>query len=414
MKFISQPISFLTLGFSLLFVAFFSIGSEEVRYAHPNNSVGAAYSGVKKRADLPSPTISGSGLKAVAIVGEVDGSDGPKTREYVNNVKGLVKVLKDRGVSVSEFYPPNNPWSGIVTAAKNSNIVLYAGHGVGTNLDRPPYDQKSVGGFYLGKEFVSNEQISSEFKPAPDAIVLFLGACFTAGNMAYDMGVIRDEEAKKRISMYSSPFIGSGFKGYFATWAPWTAQTLLALLFTEKNFGEVYLSQTNSQEVSKIDHPSRSGSVLYYHTKPPLSNPIYDYAFAGDATTIWKSTSSNTGPPDTAISEEEKQKQSRILISSIYDKNEDKSLQSLAKGADPNSDYLGWKPIHLAIVFDLPNVVKELVSKKASINAQAEGFTPLSLAIAYDRKEIADFLEKEGGTRSRAAFKKPNIPNLKR
>ncbi|MGJ4789298.1 ankyrin repeat domain-containing protein [Leptospira koniambonensis] len=400
--------------FSILLLFSFSPSfSEEIKFVHPTNAVGGTFSGIKKRAELPSPTVSGSGLKAVAIVGEVDGNEGPKTREYVNNIKGLVKVLKDRGVSVFEFYPPNNPWSGIKEASQNANIVLYAGHGVGTNLDQPPYDQRSVGGFYLGKEFVSNEQISSGLKPAPGAIVLFLGACFTAGNMAYDMGVIRDEETKKRISMYSSPFLETGFKGYYATWAPWTAQTILALLFTNKNYGDVYFSQTNPQEVTKISHPTSSKSSLYYHTKPPASKPVYDYAFAGDPSNVLRSENSNTDT-ETKITEEERLKQNRILIASLYDKNENKSLESLEKGADPNADYLGWKPIHLAIVFDLPNVVKELVRKKASINVQAEGYTPLSMALAYERKEIAEFLEKEGGTRSRAASKKPNIPGLKK
>ncbi|MCR1792413.1 MULTISPECIES: ankyrin repeat domain-containing protein [unclassified Leptospira] len=409
MKF-SSGLFFVSL---LLLFSFGPAFSEELKFVHPTNAVGSTFSGIKKRAELPSPTVSGTGLKAVAIVGEVDGNEGPKTREYVNNIKGLVKVLKERGVSVSEFYPPNNPWSGIKEASENANIVLYAGHGVGTNLNQPPYDQRSVGGFYLGKEFVSNEQISSGLKPAPGAIVLFLGACFTAGNMAYDMGVIRDEETKKRISMYSSPFLETGFKGYYATWAPWTAQTILALLFTNKNYGDVYFSQTNPQEVTKISHPNFSGSSLYYHTKPPASRPVYDYAFAGDPSNFLRSESSNTDT-ETKISEEERLKQNRILIANLYDKNENGSLESLEKGADPNADYQGWKPIHLAIVFDLPNVVKELVRKKASINAQAEGYTPLSLALVYERKEIAEFLEKEGGTRSRAAFKKPKFPNLKK
>ncbi len=414
MKFISKTL-FLPLT---VFFLYFSLGMESLRSepAHPKTAIGENLSGIKKRAELPSPLISGSGLKAVAIVGDVDGNDGPKTREYVNNMKGLVKVLTDRGVSVSEFYPPNNPWSGIVNASKNSNFVLYAGHGVGTNLDNPPYDQKSVGGFYLGKEFVSNEQISSGLKPAPTAVVLFLGACFTAGNMAYDMGIIRDEETKKRISMYSSPFLETGFKGYYATWAPWTAQTILALLFTEKNYGDIYFSQTNPKEVSKLSHPSNVGSDLYYHTKPPTIKPVYDYAFAGDSKATLKSSTPQSGgeTQTTTVSEEEKQNQNRILIASLYAKNEEKSLQSLNSGADPNADYMGWKPIHLAIVFDLPNIVKELVRKKASINVQAEGYTPLSMALVYERKEIAEFLEKEGGTKSRAALKKPKLPGLKK
>lgn len=403
------------MKFFIYGILLLSFSIAQAQPAHPKSAIGESLSGIKKRAELPSPKISGAGWKAVAIVGEVDGDQGPKTREYVSNMKGLVKVLTDRGVQVTEFYPPKSSWSEIRSAAKDSRFVLYAGHGVGTNLDQPPYDQKSVGGFYLGKEFVSNEQISSELKPGPNAIVLFLGACFTAGNMAYDMGIIREEETKKRIAMYSAPFLETGFQGYYATWAPWTAQAILALLFTEKNFGDVYSSQTNPNEVTKLSHPKSSRSQLYFHTKPPSVKPVYDYAFAGDPNAELKSASPSAGE-DTQItvSEEEKKIQNRILLTGLYAKDEKISLESLDKGADPNLDYAGWKPIHLAIVFDLPSVVKDLVKRKASINVQAEGYTPLSLALVYDRKEIAEFLEKEGGTRSRSAFKKPNLPKLKK
>ncbi|EQA46897.1 hypothetical protein LEP1GSC050_1196 [Leptospira broomii serovar Hurstbridge str. 5399] len=330
MKFISSAVSLkkLFLQTFLLLIPVCALVSEQLQMMHPGNAIGENLSAVKKRAELPDATISGSGLKAVAIVGEVDGAKGPKTQEYISNIKSLAKVLKDRGVTVYEFYPPNNPWKGIQAASKGAHFVMYAGHGIGTNLNSPPYAQKSVGGFYLGKEYVSNDQIQSDLKAAKGAIVLFLGACFTAGNMAYDMGVIRDEEAKKRIAMYSEPFLKAGFKGYFATWAPWTAQAILALLFTGSNYGDAYLSQTEEEEVTKLSHPTQSAN-LYYHTRPPQPDPIYDYAFVGASDYELKSLSSSTDSSTNiqplqknTVSTPNQERLNQIRLSSLYSKDE--------------------------------------------------------------------------------------------
>ncbi|PJZ70713.1 hypothetical protein CH373_07235 [Leptospira perolatii] len=420
MKFLSDTLILrLFISFSL-FVFSYGVLSQEGEFVHAKKPVGESLSGIKKRADLPPAKISGTGLKAIAIVGEVDGEDGPQTSTYVNNIKGVSKVLRDRGVTVIEFYPPANRWKDIKDASKGANFILYAGHGVGTNLDKSPYDQREVGGFALGKDFVSNEMLRSDLKPADGAVVLFLGACFTAGNMAYDMGVIRDEEVKKRISMYSQPFIKTGFKGYFATWAPWTAQTIIAQLFAGKSYGETYLSQTSAPEVTKLSHPSFENSELWYHTKPPMTKPIYDYAFVGSPNIlIQNSAPTNSGTdtepeikPSPSLSPAELQKKNKQLFVAIYSKQEDKALQFLQEGADPNADYQGWRPLHLSIVFDLPNLVKELVRRKASLNFQVDGYTPLSLATVYEKPELVAILENAGATKSRAVSKKPTAPKL--
>ncbi|MCE9500980.1 MAG: ankyrin repeat domain-containing protein, partial [Leptospira sp.] len=287
-----------------------------------------------------------SGLRAVLIVGDVDGDSGRTTLQYIKNLKDVATLLRSRGVAVKEFYSPDNSWEKIRSAADGANFVIYSGHGVGSNLDKPPYKQSTVGGFALKNKFVSNEDVASTLHPAKGAIVIFLGACFTAGNMAYDMGVIGDEEAISRISMYSKPFLNAGFGGYYATWAPWTAQGVIARLFGSENFGSSYLDEADISGVKKLSHPQDSSSALWYQKAKQNGQTVYNYAFVGypdkDLTSLFgdektesKKTDENKSPE---ISEAEKLNLNQNLLYSIYTKNAKDAAEYLKKGADPNSE----------------------------------------------------------------------------
>ncbi|TGM58856.1 ankyrin repeat domain-containing protein [Leptospira adleri] len=391
----------------LIFLSFPILSEGE----HPNHAIGESLLKISKRANLSDATISGNGYKAVALVGDVDGDNGPSTLGYIKNMQEVTKVLKARGVQVAEFYSPRTPWEQIKEAVKGANIVLYAGHGVGSNLTNSPYHQKYVGGFALKGKFVSNDEVENSLKPAPGAVVIFLGACFTAGNMAYDMGAIDAEETKHRISMYSAPFLKAGFQGYYATWAPWTAQSIVADLFTGKNYGGIYDTQTKLAEVTKLDHPEFSKGKLYYHKGLQEAKVIFDYAFAGNpnakfsvTTTSEESKPSNN--PDSLTPEEQTAK-NNALIKAIYKKESNTALRLLNEGADPNTETKGWRILHLSVYFDLPELVKILLEKKADPNYQVDGYTALSLATAYGRTAIIPLLEAAGGTKSRAASSKP-------
>ncbi|MCG6169802.1 ankyrin repeat domain-containing protein [Leptospira sanjuanensis] len=380
---------------------------------HPNHAIGESLLKISKRANLPEASVSGSGYKAVVLVGDVDGDNGPGTLGYIKNMQGVAKVLRERGVQVTEYYSPKNSWDQIKGSIQGANLVLYAGHGVGSNLTDSPYHQKYVGGFALKGKFVSNDDVENTLKPAPGAVVLFLGACFTAGNMAYDMGVIDAEETKHRVSMYSAPFLKAGFQGYYATWAPWTAQSLIAELFTGKNFGTVYDSQTNLAEVTKIEHPAYSNGKLFFHKGKQESRVVFDYAFAGNPNArISDRAKEESKPSDnaattTSLTPEEQTAKNNALVKATYKKDLKTAVKLLSEGADPNTETKGWRILHLSVYFDLPELVKALLDKKADPNYQVDGYTALSLATAYERSAIIPLLEAAGGTKSRSTSTKP-------
>ncbi|MBM9502268.1 ankyrin repeat domain-containing protein [Leptospira sp. 201903071] len=394
--------------FILLFFLILPIFAEG---EHPNHAIGESLLKISKRANLPEATISGNGYRAVALVGDVDGDNGPGTLGYIKNMQEVTKVLKSRGVQVTEFYSPRTSWEQIKEAIQGANIVLYAGHGIGSNLTNSPFHQKYVGGFALKGKFVSNEEVENSLKPAPGAVVLFLGACFTAGNMAYDMGVIDAEETKHRVSMYSAPFLKAGFQGYYATWAHWTAQSIVAELFTGKNFGSVYDTQTKVSEVTKLDHPEFSNGKLFYHRGVQGAKVVFDYAFAGNPnsnlsnrTTPEESKPSNNPLP---LTPEEQASKNKALIKAVYKKDLNTALRLLNEGADPNTETKSWRILHLSVYFDLPELTKILLEKKADPNYQVDGYTALSLATAYGRTAIIPLLEAAGGTKSRSTSSKP-------
>ncbi len=82
-------------------------------------------------------------LKAVLLVGPIDGNTGTWTKEEIANMELAAKVLIDQGVEVHKFYPGMGTFAEIEAAAEGAHFLLYRGHGV--------YDGKipnpTVGGF---------------------------------------------------------------------------------------------------------------------------------------------------------------------------------------------------------------------------------------------------------------------------
>lgn len=159
---------------------------------------------------------AGVGLKAVAIVGEVE----ELTDEFKNDMNQAVAALQNHGVTVEKFYYGERSftWSDVVAAATGAHFLLYMGHGVywGGSCTQPTL----VGGFYFGHDqFVSPDQIRTDLanRMAPGAVVILSHACFSAGETACDpSGQPSQEEAARRVQMYAAPFVDIGLKAYFA------------------------------------------------------------------------------------------------------------------------------------------------------------------------------------------------------
>lgn len=154
------------------------------------------------------------GVKAVAIVGDV----GSSTPGYRAEMDEAAAALQGYGVVVTKFYYGVHTfgWAEVVAAAHQAHFLLYMGHGVYSgDLPYPTW----VGGFYFGSgEFVSPDQIRNDLAGvmAPDSMVIFSHACFTAGSSAGDPADLAQSEAQRRVTMYADPFTDIGMQAYFA------------------------------------------------------------------------------------------------------------------------------------------------------------------------------------------------------
>jgi len=201
--------------------------------------------------DLPS-------LRAVLLVGPIDGDDGNWTTSEKQNMDLAATELASHGVTVFKFYTPDNDWEQIMKAANGAHFLFYRGHGVYSGNMPPTW----VGGFSLKNRFASSDDIRSDLNLAPNAIVMLYG-CFTAGSSSVpDEGQIDVAEAKRRVGMYSSPFVDLQASGYYANWFGNAFQMFVRYLFEEQTLGEAYESyfDFNSATVNRSTH---SGNVDY-------------------------------------------------------------------------------------------------------------------------------------------------------
>lgn len=160
--------------------------------------------------------LSGKGLKAVVFVGPIDGDTGKATIEQVTYAKQTAAAMRAYGMTVYEFYPdnPKANWANIKIYAQGAHFLVYRGHGVAIANTNP----LQVGGLWLrGGEYVSNDQIRAELRPANNFIVMMYGS-YTAGSTSGDTVSINLDEAKRRVTQYSDPFFDVGAGAYYADW----------------------------------------------------------------------------------------------------------------------------------------------------------------------------------------------------
>lgn len=247
------------------------------------------YQTLRLRSPLPPATIRMEGLKAVLIGAPIDGDEGNWTLSEVQNLKQTAKTLRDNGVTVYEFYTPDNRWADIQKAADGAHFLMYRGHGVYDGSTPPRW----VGGFSLKEDFVSPDHIRRDLKLAPGAIVMLYG-CFTAGNAGYDIGAIDLAEAKRRVAMYADPFVEGGVSGYYANWFGDAFQHFVANLFAGQTLGQAYKSYEDFGEETTYygKLPGRDDDMWVDHDVWD-GKTAYNNAFVGQSSRTLKELFSN-------------------------------------------------------------------------------------------------------------------------
>jgi hypothetical protein len=220
---------------------------------------------------LAPPTVQIANLKAVLIVGPVESL----TDDFIEEMKGYAKVLKECGVTCTEFYTPNNSWADIKKAAEGAQFLLYGGHGTYDGVRPPGW----VGSFCLESGFIKSADVIKDLNLADGAVVMFNHACFSAGTAGGDQGDIGVNEAKRRVSMYSKPFLSKGVSAYYASSWDNSLSDIIKALFAGKTFGDAYKGYCiyNESATIKAKHPDNNSADLWISSG-------YNYTFVGNST----------------------------------------------------------------------------------------------------------------------------------
>lgn len=228
--------------------------------------------------ETPAAPLALPPLKAVLIVGPIDGDAGAWTTAEKKNMDLTAAELTAHGVTVHKFYAPNNDWNAIKAAAAGAQFIFYRGHGVYWSDMPAPV----VGGFALKDRFVSSDDIRRDLHPAPNAIVMLYG-CFTAGTSSNDEGSIGSAEAQRRVAMYSDPFLDIGAAGYYADWFGDAFQMYVRYLFQGQTLGQAYESfyDFHASSVERYMHPNHPGKVMWLDKDYWDGKMQYNDAFAG-------------------------------------------------------------------------------------------------------------------------------------
>ncbi len=243
------------------------------------------------RSALPPLDSQSDGLKAVAIVGDVE----DHTHVYKTDMDVAVNALQNHGVTVEKFYYGDRTftWSDVITAATDAHFLLYMGHGIwwGGSCTNPTL----VGGFSFGNQFVHPDDIRNDLagRMADDSIVIFSHACFSAGNTACDGdGEPSQDEAERRVRMYAAPFVDIGMEAYFANnyfnSAANIVNKVLADPTSRKSVGDIFKSvyPYNASKFRDLTYPDASEYDLWLSgTTGHWSDAfvgIPDYVFRGD------------------------------------------------------------------------------------------------------------------------------------
>ncbi|MCL4562312.1 MAG: hypothetical protein M1281_17080 [Chloroflexi bacterium] len=222
-------------------------------------------------------------LKAVLVVGPIDGEQGVWTRDEIANMEIAAERLSAYGVTVYRFYTPDNDWEQIKAAANGAQFFLYRGHGIAWTGGPHP----TVGGIALSGPIpnsmilYSSDDLRQDLRLAPNAIVMIY-ACYSAGSGGTELD-LESSEAQRRVAEYSAPFIDLGAAGYFANWRPEAFPSFIDSLFQGKTLAETYAAfgDYNPATLERYDYPNHFGLAMWLGNYTDGNGTRYHYAFAG-------------------------------------------------------------------------------------------------------------------------------------
>ncbi|HET7473728.1 MAG TPA: hypothetical protein VFJ71_11430 [Candidatus Limnocylindrales bacterium] len=153
--------------------------------------------------------------KVVLIVGPV-GSVTPYYRRLADEAAAAAAKYTPNVVKV---YSPDATWTNVKRALEGASVVVYLGHGNGwPSIYRDSLYPPTQNGFGLNPhagaadshQYFGEDQIGSQIKLAPDAVVIFSHLCYASGNTEPGLAEGTLDQAQQRVDNYAAGFFRAG------------------------------------------------------------------------------------------------------------------------------------------------------------------------------------------------------------
>jgi putative cell wall-binding protein len=259
-------------------------------------------------------TAHAAGLKVAIIVGPT----GALTDQYRGYADEEAAAAAAAGATVVKVYSPKATWAKVKAAVAGANLVIYHGHGSGfpnpygsTEMtDRANgwgLNKTETGGdaetgmVYCGEKallgtlkstdgaaqwsYCGGSTDSDGIAPAPNFVMVYANACYTAGSSEPGKPVGDLATARARVANFSYPVLKLGANGYFAT--DLGAESLVQRLLTQRdtNFADLYRADAgyDASAQRRSVHPEVDGDQVWVQkTYSRWLGTDYWYAFAGN------------------------------------------------------------------------------------------------------------------------------------
>lgn len=216
-------------------------------------TLAAAFLAVVAQLAPASPAISnvnadGVRLKAVIIVGPTHGqTDG-------NLAAGEQMALQAEaaGMDVRRVFYPHATWTNVLANAQGANLLVYLGHGYGWPS---PYTrlltESRQNGMGLNSfdgsardvyTYYGATPIRQNIRLAPNAVVILMHGCYTAGSGEPGAPIPTQDVARQRVDNFASGFLAAGAGAVFAlAWGTWTDYPA-ALMSTDTTMDSLFMT----------------------------------------------------------------------------------------------------------------------------------------------------------------------------
>src|SRR3954454_9302660 len=153
--------------------------------------------------------------KVVLIVGPA----GTATPSYRRLADEAATAAAEATPNVVKVYSPDATWPNVKAALKGASVVVYLGHGNGwPSIYRDALFPPTQNGFGLNPhagaadshQYFGEQQIGSQIKLAPDAVVIFSHLCYASGNTEPGLAEGTLDQAQQRVDNYAAGFFRAG------------------------------------------------------------------------------------------------------------------------------------------------------------------------------------------------------------